>query len=85
MGRGRLVNISIIVTSGQATQEQLAKIGNMEENHVLAKPFTAEELLRKLKEALARNKARRHEPVTPDAYADAVSAASPAARDVCPP
>jgi CheY-like chemotaxis protein len=44
--------LPVIVTSGQATREQLAKIGGLEEKRVLAKPYTAEDLLKKLKEAL---------------------------------
>ncbi len=50
----------IIVTSGQATREQLALIGDLEEKRVLAKPFTAEDLLHKLKEAIASRGTGKH-------------------------
>jgi len=46
--------LPVIVTSGQASKEQLAKIGGLEEKHVLAKPYTAEELLKTLKAALGQ-------------------------------
>ncbi|MEZ0255872.1 MAG: PAS domain S-box protein [Chthoniobacter sp.] len=45
--------LPVIVTSGQATREQLALIGDLEVGRVLAKPFTAEDLLLKLKEAIS--------------------------------
>jgi CheY-like chemotaxis protein len=45
--------VRIIATSGRATQDQLSRLASLEVKHVLAKPYTAQELLIELKTILS--------------------------------